>query len=89
MIVPDLALVVLHAQEVVVVHGIGRPEAVRSRKVDHLEELEAKLSEAWSESFRERVEGWISDERDQIREIDEKIASAYAKLNDARSRLIG
>jgi hypothetical protein len=68
--------------------ALEKNEAFAERMEDHLSNLYDKLSEATSEGYRQRVEGWIDDAQekrssalDNIRSLQEKIASVKEKLD--------
>ncbi|MEW6419337.1 MAG: hypothetical protein AB1480_14695 [Nitrospirota bacterium] len=44
-------------------------------------------SSAWSDSYRERVDGWISDERERIAEIERKIDQIKGWISDMTAKL--
>ena len=62
-------------------------EGALSKQEQHLVDLYEKRRDAWSDSFRDRVEGWIDEARDQISQIEGKLSDVRAKLRDARDRL--
>jgi hypothetical protein len=67
--------------------ALDRLEAARARREDHLAELIDKYNDARSDSFRERVEGWIAEEKERIAGIEQKIEDVRSKLSEAVSRL--
>lgn len=58
-----------------------------ARRQEHLDELISQRDSAWSDKFRERVEGWIDEERQNITEIEAKLDDVRTKLSDAKIRL--
>jgi len=48
---------------------------VLAHKERHLDDLYDKLREAWSDDFRSRVSGWISEEESSIADIKAKISN--------------
>lgn len=67
----------------------SRLEGVLAHKRQHVESLYERLSEARSDSYRARVESWISEEVSAIRDIERKIddirgwiSEDLGKLND-------
>lgn len=58
-----------------------------SRSESHLGELKDKRDSAWSDSFRERVEGWIDEEEDRRANIKEKIDRIEGWLEEERGKL--
>lgn len=50
-------------------------QGVLAHKEGRVEELQKQRDEAWNDNFRERVQGWIDEEENAIREIREKIAT--------------
>ena len=64
-------------------------EGVLDHKRNHLDSLHDRLSDARSDNYRSKVEGWISEEQAAIRDIERKIdeikrwvSADLAKLND-------
>lgn len=49
--------------------------------------LRDRYSEARYDDQRERVSGWIDEERRAIEDIDEKLVDARRKLDEARAKL--
>lgn len=73
---------------------IGRLEGVLQRKRDalgrresHMSDLQEKLHSAWSDSYRDRVYGWMQEAQAQIDSLRSDIADIEMKLSDARGRL--
>ena len=52
---------------------IGKLENDLERKRQHLDELHEKLSDARSDSYQERVEGWIEEEESFIENIEAQL----------------
>jgi len=52
---------------------IGKLENVLGRKRQNLDELNEKHSDARSDSYRERVEGWIEEDESSIEDIEAKL----------------
>lgn len=66
---------------------LERLTSVLAHKESHLDELRDKRDSAWNDDFRDRVEGWISEEEDNIRDIQDKIEQVEGWLEEARSKL--
>jgi hypothetical protein len=62
-------------------------EAAISRRQEHLSKLIGQYESAWSDGYRERVQGWIEEERSNIADIESKLEDVRAKLSEARLRL--
>ncbi len=60
---------------------------VLAHKEEHLRELDDKRSSAWSDGFRERVEGWIQEEQDAISDIKDKVRQIEAWVEEGREQL--
>ena len=50
-----------------------KDEGALKRKRQHLDKLYEDLNDARSDSYRERVEGWIEEDSNSIQEIEEKL----------------
>ncbi len=61
--------------------------AVLSKAEAHLDNLRDQRASAWSDSFRDRVEGWIDEEEDRISSIKEKIDRIEGWLDEDRGKL--
>lgn len=66
---------------------LDRLESSLDRRQSNLSRLEDMRSSAWSDSYRERVDGWISDERERIAEIEGKIEQTKGWLSDTKAKL--
>ena len=62
-------------------------EAALSHRQEHLAKLLDDYRNAWSDGFRERVEGWIDEERQNIADSEAKLDGVRGKLSEARLRL--
>jgi vacuolar-type H+-ATPase subunit H len=60
---------------------------VLSHKESHLSDLHDKLSDAWSDDFRERVSGWIDEEESAIEKIQDKLNKIEDWILEARHKL--
>lgn len=67
--------------------ALEKLESARGRRREHLAELCEKRATAWSEGFRDRVDGWISEEESNIADIEDKIRDVANKLEEAKGRL--
>ena len=52
-----------------------------------LEKLEDDYSEAWSDSFRDRVSEWIDSKKDKIKEVEDDIESIELKIADVKTNI--
>ncbi len=66
---------------------LSRLHGILDHKRDHLRDLQDKLDDARSDSYRSRVEGWIEEEEDAIRSIREQIDQVEGWLEEARQKL--
>lgn len=62
-------------------------EGALFRRQEHLAKLIDQYQSAWSDSYRDRVEGWIDEERNNIADIEAKLDDVRSKLSEARIRL--
>lgn len=60
---------------------------VLHHKESHLHDLRDKRASAWSDEFRDRVEGWIDGEESAIQDIRAKIDQIEEWLREERSKL--
>ena len=60
---------------------------VLSHKVSHLSELQSKYAEAWSDDYRDRISGWIDEETDSIRDIQNKLSEVESWIHEAEVKL--
>ena len=65
---------------------LERFQEILANREAHLEELEEKRDTAWNDEFRERVEGWIEEEEENIQVIREKIEGVESRLEDERQK---
>lgn len=54
---------------------------------DHLSDLHSKRADAWSDSFRYRVDGWIIEAESSILEIEEKIDRVRGFISEDQNKL--
>jgi hypothetical protein len=66
---------------------IDRLQDVLRHKRSHLSELYDKRSDARSDSFRDRVDGWIREEEQAISDIEDKIDRLRQWIEEERNRL--
>lgn len=64
-----------------------RLSGVLRHKESHLDDLQEKRSSARSDEFRDRVDGWIEEEVDAIRDIRSKIEEIEGWIEEERSKL--
>jgi cell division septum initiation protein DivIVA len=66
---------------------LDRLESALDRRRSNLSRLEDMRSSAWSDSYRERVDGWISDEHERIAKIERKIDQIKGWISDMTAKL--
>jgi len=66
---------------------LDKLSGVLHHKESHLDELRDKQASAWSDDFRDRVEGWIDEEESAIQDIRAKIDQIEEWLEEERSKL--
>lgn len=67
--------------------ALERLDSARSRRREHLGDLREKRDSAWSDGYREKVEGWIDEEEQNIADIESKMRDVADKLEEAKSKL--
>ena len=60
---------------------------VLEHKKRHLWELEMKRDSAWSDSYRDRVEGWIDEENDRIEDIKNTLDQINEWISEIDAKL--
>jgi len=66
---------------------LDRLESALDRRRKNLSKLEDMRDSARSDSFTERVEGWIADEHDRIAEIERKIDQVKGWISETEAKL--
>lgn len=66
---------------------LSRLESALERRRSNLSRLEDMRSSARSDAYRERVENWISEEREKIDQIRDKIGRTEEWLSETKSKL--
>ncbi len=66
---------------------LSRLEGALERRQGHLSHLEDQRSSAWSDSYRDRVDGWISEEHDRISDIESKISQIRGWISEMKAKL--
>lgn len=66
---------------------LERLEGVLAHKRSHVSELEDKRSEATSDSYRDRVEGWIDEEREKIAGIESQMDQIKGWIAEKTAKL--
>ena len=66
---------------------LDRLESALDHRQSNLSKLEDMRDSAWSDDFRERVDGWISDEEERINDIERKIGRIKGWISDAEGKL--
>lgn len=67
--------------------ALEKAENAADRVRQNISNNESKLYGNCSDSYRDRVEGWISEGHTKLSDIESSISSLGAKIQDARSRL--
>ena len=62
-----------------------RLERLIERKNEHLDQLYDRLGSAWTDSYRERVEEWIEEQKTTIEEITEKLERTWLWIKEDES----
>jgi hypothetical protein len=68
-------------------HRIDQLENVLDRRQSNLSKLEDMRDSAWSDSYSDRVNGWIDEENDRIRDIERKIDQIKGWISDMTAKL--
>lgn len=66
---------------------ISKLQDVLAHKRSHLDDLYDKRSSARTDSFRDRVDEWIREERESVSDIEDKIDRLRRWIEEERSRL--
>jgi hypothetical protein len=66
---------------------LQRLRDVLDHKEGHLDELRNQRDMAWSDSFRDRVEGWINEEETAIDDIRRKIDEIESWIEEEKTKL--
>ena len=61
--------------------------SVLAHKESHLNDLQDKLSDARSDSYRDRVSGWIDEEKENIEEIQDKLRNVLTWIEETEDKL--
>lgn len=74
--------------------NIEKLEARRERlteiiahKEDHLDDLQNKLNDAWSDDYRDRISGWIDEEEAKLDDLRSQLSNVENWLEEARNKL--
>lgn len=66
---------------------LDRLEGALNHRNSNLSKLEDMRDSAWSDSYRDRVDDWISDEHERINSIERKISQIKGWISDMESKL--
>ena len=66
---------------------LDRLEDALGRRRGNLSKLEDMRDSAWSDDFRDRVDGWINEEEDRIEDIEQEIGKIKGWISDSESKL--
>lgn len=66
---------------------IEKMEGALERKRQHLDELYERLEDARSDSYRERVEGWIEEDSSSIKDIEEQLERVNSWIKEGWNKL--
>lgn len=64
-----------------------RLQAARERVQENMRQNESRLADAWSDDYRERVNGWIREEEERERDMKRSLEELERKIRDAEERL--
>jgi len=68
-------------------YRLDRLESALARRQSNLSKLEDMRDSARSDSYRDRVEGWIDEENDRISDIEKKIDQIKEWISDMTAKL--
>lgn len=54
---------------------------------DHAADLREKIRDAWSDEYRDRAEGWLSEDEDKIKDIEESIQQIENWIREDEEKL--
>lgn len=66
---------------------LRKAEEALERHKNHRDKLRDDIASAYSDSFRDRAEGWLDEENDKIDDIEEHIARIEGWIEEGRSKL--
>jgi chromosome segregation ATPase len=66
---------------------LDRLESALDHRQSNLSKLEDMRDSAWSDSYRDRVDDWISDEHERIADIERKIDQIKGWVSDMEAKL--
>ncbi len=66
---------------------LRKAEDALERQKAHRRDLEDKISSAYSDSFRDRAEGWLDEANDKIADIEQSIERIEGWIDEGRSKL--
>ena len=66
---------------------LDRLESALGHRQSNLSKLEDMRDSAWSDSYRDRVDDWISDEHERIAGIERKIDQIKSWISDMEAKL--
>jgi len=58
-----------------------------AHKEDHLNDLQNKLDEAWSDDYRDRVSGWINEEEEKLDNLRSQLVDVENWLEEDKNKL--
>lgn len=67
--------------------SLRKAENALDRQKQHRSKLEDDISSAYSDSFRERAEGWLDECNDKISDIEDSIEKLESWIQEGRERL--
>jgi len=66
---------------------LRRAEDALERQKEHRRDLENQIADAWSDSFRDRAEGWLDETNDRIADIEGSIERIEGWIEEGLSKL--
>jgi len=66
---------------------VARLHNAREKVQQNIYDNEAKIADAWSDDFRDRVQSWIDEGYENLAEIDEKIERIQGWISEDKARL--
>ena len=67
--------------------SLRKAEDALERQKQHRRDLQDQISSAWSDSFRERAEGWLDECNDKISDIEDSIDRLESWIQEGKDKL--
>jgi len=68
---------------------LAKAEAALENCESHAEQLRAQIESAWNEKFKERAEGWLAQDEERIKSIEENIGRIKEWISEDERKLQG